>query len=111
MYGSSKAFLLAFSETLALELRDTEVRVQALCPGFTYTEFHDSPEFKAKWDRADIPKMLWLSAERVVDMSLRALDRNQPVCVTGYRYRLIIALARNPLMRPLLRRFSKRRER
>ncbi|MCZ6918623.1 MAG: SDR family oxidoreductase [Gemmatimonadetes bacterium] len=111
MYGSTKAFLIAFSEALGLELRDTEVRVQALCPGFTYTEFHDSPEFKARWDRSDIPKMLWLSAERVVHISLRALDRNRPVCVTGFRYRLIIALARNPLMRPLLRRFSKRRER
>ena len=110
MYGSTKMFLVAFSQALAMELRDTEVRVQALCPGFTYTEFHDTPEFKARWDRADIPKWLWLSAERVVDMSLRALDRNKPVCVTGFRYKLIIALARNPLMRPVLRRFAKQRE-
>ena len=111
MYGSTKTFLIAFSQALAMELRDTDVRVQALCPGFTYTEFHDTPEFDAKWDRSDIPKWLWLSAERVVDMSLSAVDRNKPICVTGFRYKLIIALARNPVMRPVLRRFSKRRER
>lgn len=110
MYGSTKALLIAFSEALATELRDTEVRVQALCPGFTYTGFHDTQEFKARWDRSDIPAWLWLSAERVVDLSLKSLDRDRRICITGFRYRVIIALARNPLMRPLLRRFARARE-
>ena len=111
MYCSTKAFLNAFSETLSMELQETGVRVQALCPGFTYTEFHDSPEFADNFDRGDIPKFLWLSADRVVDMSLTALKRDRVICVTGLKYRLVIAISTNRWVRPFLRRLTKKRER
>ncbi len=110
MYCSTKAFLNAFSESLSMELRDTGVRVQALCPGFTNTEFHDTPELADTFDRSDIPRFLWLSADSVVDMSFRALRRDQVICVTGLRYKLLIAVLRNRLMRPIIKRVSRRRE-
>src|SRR5689334_15267421 len=64
-YGSTKTWINSFTEGLYLELKsaDSPVRVQALCPGFTYSEFHDT----AGLDRTKLaPKAWWLSAEQVV---------------------------------------------
>jgi short-subunit dehydrogenase len=108
MYCSTKAFLNAFSETLSLELQGTGVRVQALCPGFTYTEFHDTPEFSQNFNRSSIPKYLWLSADRVVDMSFRALERDRVICVTGWRYKAMVAVARAGLLRPWMKWVARR---
>jgi hypothetical protein len=64
------------------------VRVQALCPGFTRTEFHE----RMGVARHSLPGARWLSAEFVVDRSLASLDRGGPVvCVPGVRYRLAVA--------------------
>lgn len=93
-YSASKNYLTTFSEVLAMELKGTGVRVQALCPGFTVTEFHDRPELK-DFDRSQIPKLLWCSAEDVVDESLRGLERGRVVVVPGLIYRLISLTVRN----------------
>ena len=41
LYGASKAFLIKFSEALSNEVQRHNVHVTALCPGFTWSEFHD----------------------------------------------------------------------
>ncbi len=41
LYGSIKSFVINFTQSLHLEARDFNVHITALCPGFTYTEFHD----------------------------------------------------------------------
>ena len=72
---------------MALECAGRGVTIQALCPGFTYTEFHDRLGF----DRGNVPKMLWMSAERVIDESLAAATAGGPVVVVpGTRYKLIV---------------------
>ncbi len=88
-YCATKSWINVFTEGLYLELRraGSPVTVQALCPGFTYTEFHDV----AGVDRATIPKWLWLSAESVVDASLAGLDRGKLFVVPAWKYRLIVA--------------------
>jgi short-subunit dehydrogenase len=63
--------------------------VQALCPGFTYSEFHDA----AKMDREKLaPKSLWLTAERVVADSLAGLDRDRLFVIPSFRYRALVAI-------------------
>jgi short-subunit dehydrogenase len=62
--------------------------VQALCPGFTYTEFHDV----AGMDRNLIAKRMWLRAEDVVEASLRGLDRGDLFVVPGWRYKFLVRL-------------------
>ena len=81
-YAATKAYLNTFSEGLQDELRHTRVRVQALCPGFTLTGFHDAAPM-GPFDRADIPKSLWMSAEDVVDFSLKMLGKNRVIVVPG----------------------------
>ncbi len=90
-YNATKAWMNSFTTGLHIELRKihSPVRVQALCPGFTITEFHDSFEM----DRGAIPRSLWLSADAVVDASLRGLDRGKLFVVPGWRYRLFLAVA------------------
>jgi short-subunit dehydrogenase len=106
-YCATKAFLTVWSEGLAAELRGTGVRVQALCPGLTRTEFHQRMQDRSR--RA--PALTWLSAGEVVRASLRALDRGRPtVCIPSARYRLLTGLVRiTP--RPLLGRLAALRRR
>ena len=96
-YTATKTYLVAFSETLQIELYGTGVRVQALCPGFTYTEFHDTPELAPSFDRAQIPRLMWMPAEKVVALSLKALERGRVAYIPGFLNRLLAALARNRL--------------
>jgi short-subunit dehydrogenase len=90
-YCATKAYLTTFSEGLAAELAGTGVRVQALCPGFTRSEFHQRMDL----DVGDIPSWMWMPAEKVVDASLACLDRAWPViCVPGIRYKVLVLLLR-----------------
>jgi short-subunit dehydrogenase len=90
-YCATKAYLTTFSEGLAAELRGTGVRAQALCPGFTRSEFHQRMDA----DIRDVPSWMWMSAGHVVETSLRNLERGGPVvCVPGVRYKLAVLLLR-----------------
>lgn len=88
-YNATKVYQRMYCEALAHELVETGVHVQALCPGFTYTEFHD----RLGNGRKGIPGWAWLPAERVVDESLaQARARGPVVCVPGKRFKLIVFL-------------------
>ncbi len=91
-YAATKAFLSAFSESLAAESRSKGIRVQALCPGLVHTELHNDPEHAAT--RSGIPSWLWLSAEDVVADSLAALARDEVICIPDVRYKFIALGAR-----------------
>ena len=95
-YCATKMGLITFSQALAKELAGTGVRVQALCPGFTYTEFHDTPEF-SKFKRSDVSTGLWMTSEAVVQESLAALETDRAVCIPGRKNRLLMTLHRSPL--------------
>jgi short-subunit dehydrogenase len=89
-YGTTKSWIKTFTEGLALELRaaGSPVRVQALCPGFTYSEFHDV----AGMDRTKLaPRAWWSSAESVVEESLGALAGGRVCVIPGFRYRMLVA--------------------
>jgi hypothetical protein len=102
IYSATKAFLVTFSQSLHEELRDAQVRVQALCPGFVRTEFHDV-EGLPEDDLARIPSLLWSRADDVAASSLRALARGPVVCVPGWQNRAILVLARLGVVKLVLR--------
>lgn len=90
-YGATKAWMTAFTEALYVELRQrrSQVAVQALCPGLTYSEFHDHIGVDRK--RA-AGKAFWHSAEFVVDASLDGLRRGKLFVIPGWRYRVLTAV-------------------
>lgn len=95
-YTATKAYLNNFSEALAAELHGTGVKVQALCPGFTYSEFHETPEYEG-FDRGKIPDALWMPAEVVVAESLAALNGDRVIIVPGRQYKGIVLAINSPL--------------
>ena len=94
-YSATKAYLVNFSQALQNELKGSGVRIQALCPGFTHTEFHETAELKDKFRRSKIPAILWLRAEKVVSDSLADLRRGKVVCVPGWVYNLLLLIMRS----------------
>jgi len=93
VYAATKSFLTTFSRALHKGLRGTGVRIQALCPGFTHTEFHE-PSAIMDMDVQRIPAILWMDANRVVAVSLKALERDQAVVIPGSIYKLAVFFAR-----------------
>lgn len=92
-YCATKAYQRSFSEGLAIECAADGIRVQALCPGFTHTEFHARMDFD---QRGAAPAWMWLSADDVVETSLRQYESNGPViCIPGAQYKAIVFLARH----------------
>ncbi|MGW6915241.1 SDR family NAD(P)-dependent oxidoreductase [Kitasatospora sp. NPDC054939] len=89
-YGASKAWVVSFTQGVLRDLGGTGVRMLALCPGFTRTEFHA----RAGMGTGNIPAWSWLSAERVVDEAMRDLARGRSLSVPGKRYKLAVAAAR-----------------
>ena len=87
-YSATKAWINSFTEGVYLELKSlgSPVRVQALCPGFTYSEFHDVMGM----DRSLISNKLWMSSEDVVDASLKGLVKNKLIVIPGLRYRILV---------------------
>ncbi len=90
-YSASKAWMTAFTEGLYIELRGirSNVVVQALCPGFTYSEFQQAMGMERY--RVAGPGW-WMTAEEVVDASIDGLKRRKLFVVPGWRYKLVTAL-------------------
>ncbi len=89
-YGATKSWMTAFTEGLYLELRGmrSSVIVQALCPGFTYSEFHD----KMSVNRQRLAgSSFWMTADDVVNASLHGLHQRKLFVIPGWRYRLLTA--------------------
>ena len=105
LYHSSKAFQVSFSEALRNELHGTGVHVQALCPGFVLTEFHDTQEY-IHFSRQSVPRFLWMTPEQVVTESLNSLPRGKLICTPGKIYRFASALARNSISAGLIKYFA-----
>jgi short-subunit dehydrogenase len=98
-YSATKAWVIALTEGLAANLADTGVRLQALCPGWVHTEFHD----RAGITMRAVPDFLWLEVDDVVRASLADLRRGKVVCVPSLAYKTITA-ANRFLPKALMRR-------
>lgn len=92
LYGPVKAFLIRFSQSLRQECAGDGVHVSALCPGLTWSEFHDVNGMREPLNRAT-PAWLWMEAETVVAAGLAAADANRAVCVPGAVNKVLAGLA------------------
>lgn len=91
LYAASKAFVISFSESLALETAQYGIHVTATCPGFTYTEFHDVTGTRDQVNR--MPKFMWIDADAVAAESYRAVMAGVPVYVPGRVHRALARMA------------------
>jgi len=94
LYGASKSFLINFSKALALENWRKGIKVTALCPGFTYSEFHDVSGTREMI--SNLPDYMWLQAEDVIADCIEAMEaeRVKPVVVPGTQYKVLVFMAR-----------------
>ncbi|RUL72423.1 SDR family NAD(P)-dependent oxidoreductase [Dyella choica] len=90
LYAASKAYMIKFSQSLALENLGLDVNVCALCPGFTYSEFHDVTGTRALVSK--MPGFMWQRAEAVVQEGIAAVERGEAVHVTGRFNRTVKSL-------------------
>jgi uncharacterized protein len=98
-YCATKAWINSFTEGLDMELRELKspVKVQALCPGYTISEFHDAlgSDKGPGTDRETIPAFLWLRADELVEASLRGLERGTVVVVPDWKYKIAAAFMKH----------------
>lgn len=105
LYAASKAFLIKFSQALAFETLAQGVHVTAVCPGFTYTEFHDVNQTRELVRQ--LPRWMWMDADTVARQGYDAVMAGRPIVVPGLVNRTIARLARllpEPLVVALARR-------
>ncbi|MFC4016731.1 SDR family NAD(P)-dependent oxidoreductase [Micromonospora sp. GCM10011542] len=86
-YSASKAWVTNFSESVGQSARPFGVRVMALCPGYTRTEFHE----RAGINMSKTPEWMWLRADDVVDEALRDLRKGKLVSIPAWKYKLAVA--------------------
>lgn len=90
MYGPAKAFLVSFAQSLAAEGDGRGVNASALCPGFTYSEFHDVNQTRGLVSQ--LPKYMFMAAEPVVDGAIDAVERGHVVYVPGAWNKFVVWL-------------------
>ena len=92
LYGASKAFVIKFSEALSHEVRRHGVNVTALCPGFTWSEFHDVTGTRDQMNK--LPSWIWMDAPTVAREGYDAVMAGKNIHVNGRVNRTIAALVR-----------------
>jgi short-subunit dehydrogenase len=98
-YSAAKSYLTVFSEYLHTELLDTNIKVSALCPGFTRTEFHA----RGKMKMTGLPNYMWLTTDQVVKKSWRDVKAGKVICIPGLQYLILCTIARIA-PRPIVRK-------
>ena len=85
-YSASKSYLTVLSESLHTELADTNIRISALCPGFTRTEFHQRGRMSMK----GLPSFMWLDSDTLVAKSWSDALKGEAVSIPGWQYQLLV---------------------
>ena len=97
-YSAAKSYLTVMSESLHTELSATNIKISALCPGFTRTEFHQRGRMKM----SGLPEFMWLNSDRLVEKAWQDAQAGKAVSIPGWQYKLLvgfISLAPRPLVR------------
>ena len=87
-YSASKSYLTVLSESLHTELAATNVKVSALCPGFTRTEFHQRGRMKMK----GLPEFMWLNSDQLVATAWSDAQAGKAVSIPGWQYKLLVGV-------------------
>jgi len=108
LYAAVKSFLIKFSQSLHLELAPSGVHVSALCPGFTYSEFHDVNGTREGVSK--LPDFMWMDAAECAEQGVEACERNRAVFIPGRVNKSIALAARYLPERMVLKLMAKNSE-
>ena len=98
-YSAAKSYLTVISESLHTELAGTNVKISALCPGFTRTEFHQRGRMSMK----GLPSFMWLNSDRLVAKAWSDALKGKPVSIPGWQYQLLVFVIQS-LPRSIIRK-------
>lgn len=87
-YSASKSYLTVLSESLHTELSATDIKVTALCPGFTRTEFHQRGRMSMK----GVPEFMWLNSDWLVEKAWADAFKGKAISVPGWQYRALVVI-------------------
>ena len=87
-YSAAKSYLTVLTEAVNTEVKGTNIKVSALCPGFTRTEFHQ----RGKMKMSGLPDFMWLNSDKLVEQSLKDAQANKPVSIPGWQYKLLVGV-------------------
>ena len=85
-YSASKSYLTVLSESLHTELADTNIKISALCPGFTRTEFHQRGRMSMK----GLPSFMWLDSDTLVSKAWSDALKGEAISIPGWQYQLLV---------------------
>jgi short-subunit dehydrogenase len=85
-YSASKSYLTVLTESMHTELASTNVKISALCPGFTRTEFHQRGRMSMK----GLPSFMWLDSDELVAQAWRDALKGEAISIPGWQYRLLV---------------------
>lgn len=98
-YSASKSYMTVLSESINTELSPTNVKVSALCPGFTRTEFHQ----RARMSMKGLPNFMWLNSDALVERAWADALKGEAVSIPGWQYRVLVFVIQT-LPRTLIRK-------
>ena len=93
LYSSTKSFITTFTETLHLELSPLGIRVQALCPGFTRSDFHKSLNVKEKTFQ-NKGLVRWMDSDKVTELSLKSLNKKGGLYIPGISNKILYIIVK-----------------
>jgi hypothetical protein len=98
-YSAAKSYLTVITESLHTELANTNIKVSALCPGFTRTEFHQRGRMSMK----GLPGFMWLISDKLVAKAWSDALKGKAVSIPGWQYQLLV-LVIHALPRSIIRK-------
>lgn len=87
-YSASKSYVTVLSESLHTELSKTNIKISALCPGFTRTEFHQRGRMSMK----GLPEFMWLDSDWLVERAWTDALKGKAISVPGWQYRVLVVI-------------------
>jgi len=85
-YSAAKSYLTVLSESLHTELSGINIKISALCPGFTRTEFHQRGRMSMK----GLPSFMWLDSDKLVAKAWSDALKGEAVSIPGWQYQLLV---------------------
>jgi short-subunit dehydrogenase len=98
-YSAAKSYLTVITESLHTELANTNIKVSALCPGFTRTEFHQRGRMSMK----GLPGFMWLNSDKLVAKAWSDALKGKAVSIPGWQYQILVFVIQS-LPRSIIRK-------